>query len=309
MYNVSSGQNIFDVALAVHGTIEGLFDLMVNNPELSFETRLAGEMALAHDDTPVNKDIVDTLRNDGITPANGDRGVYYKDAGVPVVCVIDVPADEYSFTISLSGDGEMLVDWGDNTDIERIGLTTDVRPHKHYFDNRTGSRMVRLYGDFAVRVWDMSSVTCKAYVIRPMVVDEVVLRDTSMPVGFLAMFSGTYAVDMAGVALNGLSAIRDMNLQSLSLVRINWLGTSALDDYLVYLAKNNNGRRPCRVTIDTQPSGEYSEPARGSSGSYEITSGMDAVWVITHESEWNKSGAWVFDICGTEYKYENDEEA
>ena len=32
-YTVRTGQNIFDVALTLYGSIEGVFDLLVSNPE------------------------------------------------------------------------------------------------------------------------------------------------------------------------------------------------------------------------------------------------------------------------------------
>ena len=39
-YRVITGQNIYDVALHLYGSIEGIVDLLVNNPDLSLETEL-----------------------------------------------------------------------------------------------------------------------------------------------------------------------------------------------------------------------------------------------------------------------------
>lgn len=39
-YIVIQGQNIYDVALHIYGSIEGVTDLMVNNENLSFATEL-----------------------------------------------------------------------------------------------------------------------------------------------------------------------------------------------------------------------------------------------------------------------------
>ena len=39
-YRVVTGQNIYDVALHLYGSVEGIVDLLVNNPALSLETVL-----------------------------------------------------------------------------------------------------------------------------------------------------------------------------------------------------------------------------------------------------------------------------
>ena len=40
VYKVKRNQNIFDVAVSTHGSIEGIFDLLINNPDLSFHSQL-----------------------------------------------------------------------------------------------------------------------------------------------------------------------------------------------------------------------------------------------------------------------------
>ena len=37
-YTVKSGQNLYDIALAIYGSIEGVFDLLMSNPDISYET-------------------------------------------------------------------------------------------------------------------------------------------------------------------------------------------------------------------------------------------------------------------------------
>ena len=39
-YRVVAGQNIYDVALYLYGSIEGVVDLLINKPDLSFATTL-----------------------------------------------------------------------------------------------------------------------------------------------------------------------------------------------------------------------------------------------------------------------------
>ncbi len=50
-YTVISGQNLYDVALHVYGSIEGITDLLVNNPDLSMGSVLAqGQELIFSDD-------------------------------------------------------------------------------------------------------------------------------------------------------------------------------------------------------------------------------------------------------------------
>ena len=77
-YKVSSSQSIWDIAIALYGTIEGAFDLFVSNPKLTMTTDLIPGMELEyHEDFVVNEGIVESLKSASITPANGER-VYFK---------------------------------------------------------------------------------------------------------------------------------------------------------------------------------------------------------------------------------------
>ena len=58
-------------------------------------------------------------------------------------------------------------------------------------------------------------------------------------------------------------------------------------------------RRNCKVILDTQPSGTYKEPLKDSNGNYVITTGMEAIYVITHETAWNEAVHGALIINGT----------
>ena len=58
-YSVIAGQNIFDVALHLYGSIEGIVDLMMNNPDLSLDTTLTvGQELVYTDGFVINADVV-----------------------------------------------------------------------------------------------------------------------------------------------------------------------------------------------------------------------------------------------------------
>ncbi len=305
-YKVQKGQNIFDVAVLLHGSVEGVFDLLVNNPELSFDTGVAeGQELVWDEDFVVYDSIVDSLKENNIVPANGERHVYYKECGQQLRMLIKMPAEESRITFVMSGDGNMVVDWGDNTDLETISLNTVEQQYDHYFDNVTDYRVVKLYGDFRIKRLDVSGVNGTMLPVAPITVDEFVCSENNMNLQGLFLFKGTYLVELTKRGINSLDSIKDMSLQKLTLSENDYSPESCIDDYLIYVAKNTNQRRNCYVTLDVVPSGTYQEPKKDVNGNYVINTGMEAIYVITHEVAWNEAGPWVFNIKGKIYKYEN----
>lgn len=39
-YRITAGQNIYDVAMYLYGSVEGIVDLLINNPGLSLDDTL-----------------------------------------------------------------------------------------------------------------------------------------------------------------------------------------------------------------------------------------------------------------------------
>ena len=71
-YRVVTGQNIYDVALHLYGSVEGIVDLLVNNPALSLETELCSGQELTYTDGfVINADVVAYNEMHGIVPSNG----------------------------------------------------------------------------------------------------------------------------------------------------------------------------------------------------------------------------------------------
>ena len=306
VYKVKNNQNLYDVSIAVYGSIEGIFDLLVNNSDLSFDSKLyEGQELYWDEDFVVYDSIVSTLEADNIIPVNGERHVYYKDTDQPLRCVIQVSENDAALTLLLAGDGDMIVDWGDNSDLQTIALRSTLQNYTHYFDNATDRRTIRLYGDFNIKTWDLSTINGLVLPTQPLIVDEIEMKQNKVSLQGLFLFNGTYSVKMNKITLSDLSPIQDMSLSYLELQQIDYVQNDILDTYLKYVAQHNNQRRNCTVVLDTQPSGTYQEPSKDTNGNYIITTGMEAVYVITHEDAWNEAGPWVFNICGTTYQYEN----
>lgn len=303
-YKVKHGQNIFDVAMTLFGSIEGIFDLLAYNDDLSFDSKLnGGEELVYNEEFVINPQIVSSMQDRQLIPVNSERNVYYKPCEQPLVLMLRSELDTLYTSFMVSGDGTMYVDWGDDNDIETISLTPKEVEYRHVFD--TYGNTIKIYGTFNLKHFDMSGMNGGMYLLRPVVVDEIRSSKNNLTLSCLFLCKGTYSVSLDGMLIDTLDGIRDMSLSDLVLRDNVYFDENMLDDYFVYIAKNHNERRACHVVIDKELSGTYKEPAKDSVGNYIIKTGMEAVYVITHEVAWNEAGPWVFDICGKVYKYEN----
>ncbi len=303
-YTVISGQNLYDVALHVYGSIEGITDLLVNNPDLSMGSILAqGQELIFSDDYLINPEVIAYNRIHKITPANGERNVYYKESAHPRVAEMRILAAATSVGMSLSGTGTLEVDWGDNSPLQAIILGDRPAEVNHSFDNKIADeRKVRLYGDFRLRQADLTALNPLAILIhRPLYIEELTLRNSRAPLGFLAMLDGLYSLDLTGVKINNLLPIAGCR----GLIRLDLSGMDVLqenlDDLLLTLVREHYGRRPCEVTLTEKPSGNYRRPARDSDLNYIITNGMEAIWLLVNEPAWNEGGQWAFKIGNSLY--------
>lgn len=280
-YKVTTNQNLFDVALLLYGSIEGLFDLLISNEWLNMETDLLPGMEIEyHDYFVVNDGIKSAMSDKNLIPANRERHVYLKHPAEDLVflCDVDTEADSASFVVS--GSGKMLIDWGDNTDLETVQLTVTQQTVEHYFDNVTEKRRIKVYGDYQIIKFDTSKLGGALMLMRPMIVDEYASHANSYPLQGLFLFDGTVSVDLSGCGIDNLLPIADMNLQILDLRNVTFADISVLDDYLQYIVENYGSRRNCTVYLSSEPTEK----------------GMTAIETILGEDAWNEAGNWVFNI-------------
>lgn len=288
-YTVKPSQNIFDVAIMLHGSIEGVFDLLISNEWLNMNTELKAGMKIEyHDFYKTNEGIVSEIDEQGYLAANGERNVYHKSTELPlsIVFAIEDNNSEYiSFGVSAEY-GFMLVDWGDNTDFERIDLSMSTKNVEHWYNNKVDRRRVRIYGDFELVKFDAEGIPGQIMPVRPITVDEFSCHKNKYKLDGLLLFEGTYNVDLRYAKVKDLKPLCAMSLQNLDLRGAD-IGTDVVDEYLTYIVDNYGDRRDCTVMLTTEPS--------------EI--GMNAIRTIIGEESWNQSGQWVFDINGTIYTY------
>lgn len=309
-YKITHGQNIYDVALHIHGSIEGIVDLLLCNPMLCVDDGLkAGDELEFTDDFVINRDVVAYNTAHDLVPAAGERRVYPKDFTFPLLAEFHTKSTETSVSFSFSGKGTMEADWGDNCAPETITVSREEKNKTHYFDNGiSGFRRIRIYGDFELNHLDISGLKAKhIYMVLPFPVLHTKLHNSDCPLEFFRLLAELRTLDLRGGRIADLSPLLDCKLlTSLDLTGCT-LTDGVINRYLIALVRQHHGRQACRITLTTQPSGEYREPPRDSDLNYILTSGMEAVWLLTHEPAWNETGTWEFNINHTIYRYEQND--
>ena len=293
IYTVKPNQNLFDVALHLYGSIEGLFDLLISNPELNMTSDLVyGQELIYHEDFILNESVVSEFKKQNITPSSGARKVYFKRPGEDLIFLVGVNADMVFTSFKVAGEGTMIIDWGDNTELERVQLTVVVQSIEHYFDNETEKRRIRIYGDTQTLKFtqlDTTGLGGALILCKPVVVDEYACTNRGYSLVGLSMFEGTYKINLHSTTIDSLLPIGDMSLQELDLTDVRFLHDNTVDDYLEYIVSHHADRRPCTIWLTTEP----------------LERGYAAINTILNEPEWNISDTWKFYINNQLYQPDN----
>lgn len=280
-YKAQANQTLYDIALQLYGTIEGLFDLLISNPDINMIMDLTpGQELEYHEEFVINQSIVDKFKEGGTSIVNGERHIYHKPIADDLIAVIKVPAELETVEFSISGEGEMKIDWGDNTAIEHIPLSHAQVSLSHYFDDTVDERRVRIYGKFSAQCLDITRLKGDMFLTGPLTVDEFICQANDNILHGLFLFEGVYSVNLQNMILSDLSPLYDMSLMTLDLRGVKFQDISVLDDYLQYIRKNYGNRRACKVYLDSEPS----------------ENGMKAIMDIITEPEWNSPDKWEFHI-------------
>lgn len=299
-YTIQSGQNIYDVALHIYGSIEGIVDLLMSNSKLSMcDVLKSGDELLFTDDYLINPDVVAYMRTKNLQPANGERHVYYKKTTHPIILSFKMPNAEKFAEIGISGQGIIEIDWGDNSDIQTIDLSNSIKPIFHSFDNLTGEeRKIRIYGSARLRELDFTRTEKISSVLgfMPIYLEKLLISESKISLDFIILFEEIHNIKLDSISV--ISLLPLLECKKLKMLDLSGLQTirPVLDEYLIALVNQYYERRNCTITLTMQPSGEYMEPQRGEDKKYIITTGMEAIWVLTHEPAWNEAGAWKFVI-------------
>lgn len=308
-YITTAGQNIYDVALHLYGSIEGIVDLMINNPSLSLNDNLvSGDELMYSDNFIINADVVAYNRMNNITPSGSECRVYPKHFEGEKFCEIYLSNTLFSVEFSISGSGLLEINWGDNSPCEKIEITQQTQNITHRFDNKISQiRKISLYGVVRCKLLNITDLKAiSLYISKHQYIEQFINQKSSLPIDFIPLLEGVYDIDFSlGAVSNLIPLISCKELMTLNLVDVK-IKESVIDEYLITLVNEHDNRRNCNIIISAIPSGSYAEPSKDSNGKYILSSGMEAIWVLTHEEAWNEAGHWNFIINNVTYSYEQN---
>ena len=175
-YKVRSGQNIYDVALTLYGSIEGIFDLLISNEWLNMETQLSYGMVLNyHEEFAVNKSIVIWLKDNNVLVKNGEHIYHYLDIEELVKSHIATYHSAIYNSLSEMSSDEQNMYWESlytpRMVIHQQGKTTEEHEVEHCYKG-SGKHIITLYGDFECSKLDFRELNGIYYPLGTIYADE-----------------------------------------------------------------------------------------------------------------------------------------
>lgn len=195
-YKVRSGQNIYDIAVQLYGSIEGVIDLLASNPDISVNTVLQCGMLLTyHDGFVLRQPIKQWLDDNDVKVANGHHYYEYqdiyamseaylksignsytereldsvvKDMATPKMTVIQ-NGRVSTIRIHVAENGYVMLDWGDSTAITVITPEMGDIELEHAYDG-DNEHKIRFYGIMRTESLDLTEVCGEIYPEAPIVV-------------------------------------------------------------------------------------------------------------------------------------------
>ena len=205
-YKVRTGQNIYDIALTIYGSVDGIFDLLSNNRWLNMDTTLSNGMILNYSENfSINPDIVTWLGENGILVKNGEHTVkpinvlkvlqdHFKSKHPEIIDDLEqITKDEQNIffeglctpkiiiqqqgqlsciKFQLKSDKHLIIDWGDNSECQLVGSDNEQFA-EHYYKGGE-NHVIVLYGDTEFNMLDFSELNGLYYPLDIIYVDNFI---------------------------------------------------------------------------------------------------------------------------------------
>ena len=277
VYVVKSGQTIYNIALDIYGSIEGVTDLIVNNELLSFDSDLkVGDKLLFSDDYFFKKDIVDFFVANKIQPSTGQLNVYFKKSVLDRVMDFVVSNKVRQGAFSVSGNGLLEVDWGDNSDIQVVCLRSDIQTINHIYDNNVvENRNVRFYSNANLDVLELDGINpIGLFLLKEWSINSFILKNCNVAIDGLALLNNVNSITLDKVVVGDLKPILSLKtLVDLNISSANY-SQDVLDDFLEGVVVDCESRTACNVQMGIPPS------ERGVNA-INVILGINSSWVFT----------------------------
>lgn len=177
-----------------------------------------------------------------------------------------------------------------NSPLETVVLDSSAQLIEHRFDNTVVMpRQVRMYGDFTLQSLDLSASGARRIRLpEPLHCERFSLCGGSCPLEFAPLLDGVFRMDLSRHSCGTLLPLAECRqLMTLDLTDAD-VSRAVVDEYLIRLVTHHYGRRNCDLTLPVVPSGTYAEPVRNADGECVPATGLEAVWLLTHEESWNE---------------------
>lgn len=205
-YIVRSGQNLYDIALQLYGSVEGIFYLLVYNEWLSVNTELRHGMILEYGaDMFINRDVVNWFIENGIKVKNGDHTynfldveaalkAHFEEEHPDIIKTMDeLSPDEQNLfwetqytprmiiqqqgqlsalKLKLKTGTHLFIDWGDYSKLE-ILEGEEYQETEHCYKS-SGNHTIILYGDFTCELLDLTELNGIYYPLGTIYANEFI---------------------------------------------------------------------------------------------------------------------------------------
>jgi len=292
-YEVKYGQTIFDVALQVYGDISGIGDLLKNNKTLNFGSVLSeGDKILYDANNAINSTVVKYFDKNNLTVSNGEGYIYFKETEETIRALVFIDQELMSINWQLSGTGTILFDWGDDTDIEAIPLSSAPKYITHSMNSLVSAnydfRKIRIYGNFTLTTFNAEgSGIEKLFAINEFSTEHIDLSNNSKctNIGFASIAKDATTIKLSRIKVGDLLPLVSQEKMSNLWIDNATITQDTLDNYFIGLVKNYQSRPACNVRMwgNASPSGIYQKP----DVLYDPQTGLEAMWVLENERGWS----------------------
>lgn len=250
-YIVQNKQNIYDVAVQLYGSVEGIFDLLITNDWLTMDTTLkAGDELQYHPQYTLNKDILGLLNERGIVVVNGDGAEVTSYYGMMPVFVLSATiGDSLTGKMTIGGTGSIFVDWGDSgSSTHRLSGTTVVAGHNY---GRSDNYTIKCYADGTLNWIDLRGLSSTLYLTQNVTL-EALLTDSRETIPDMSLFDLIDSVDrlmLRNQRFDSLTFVEKYDLLLLDLIGSE-IDPTVMQEYLIWINNHLASLRGCDVYLD-----------------------------------------------------------
>ena len=270
VYTTSPNQSIYDVAMDVHGSIDGVSDLLINNSGLDVNVVFeGGEEVIFTSAITLDSGVTSGFDVHNIIPTTSPHKHYkhIDGGGKDILMDIYTSATEPEFEMVKDG-GVVYIDWGDDSELE---VWKGDRA-KHMFNVMDASYVdmyrIRLYVDnkesFDIKKLNMVSSNNNHISLYTTVgVESFVDNSQLAEPMFVCLMGRVTEIVMNNAMSNDFGYLA--KLDTLRKLELNTPHTTpeSMDNLFIGIVNNYTARRlPADIEVKVKPNGEYKQPSK-----------------------------------------------